>query len=228
MSNRDGGRIGSVVRAKDQSAGELSVGQAVLHSARFPIVSPAGRLEIGDTVHPNGRRVVDGGYADNSGTTTLLTALEDGVENARLINLNGNPRDPDSDAPLGDNPPILTALRALLQARSAHADLAVQQFSRRLGDGQVVNLTLDLDKALFDPDKGDPDEQLRRARQPPLGWYMSYSAAQTMALSVADSAKRLCGSLGSECQVRPPAQAAAAVQAPAATSESASAAPTSR
>ena len=85
MSNRDGGRIGSVVRAKDQSAGELSVGQAVLHSARFPIVSPAGRLEIGDTAHPNWRRVVDGGYADNSGTTTLLTALADGVENARLI-----------------------------------------------------------------------------------------------------------------------------------------------
>ena len=228
MSNRDGGRIGSVVRAKDQSAGELSVGQAVLHSARFPIVSPAGRLEIGDTAHPNWRRVVDGGYADNSGTTTLLTALADGVENARLINLNGNPRDPDSDAPLGDKPPILTAVRALLQARSAHADLAVQQFSRRLGEGRVVNLTLDLDKALFDPNKGDPDEQLRRARQPPLGWYMSYSAAQTMALSVADSAKRLCGSLGSECQVRPPAQAAAAVQAPAATSASASAAAASR
>ena len=228
MSNREGGRIGSVVRAKDQSAGELSVGQAVLHSARFPIVSPAGRLEIGDTAHPNWRRVVDGGYADNSGTTTLLTALADGVENARLINLNGNPRDPDSDAPLGDKPPILTAVRALLQARSAHADLAVQQFSRRLGEGRVVNLTLDLDKALFDPNKGDPDEQLRRARQPPLGWYMSYSAAQTMALSVADSAKRLCGSLGSECQVRPPAQAAAAVQAPAATSASASAAAASR
>ena len=228
MSNREGGRIGSVVRAKDQSAGELSVGQAVLHSARFPIVSPAGRLEIGDTAHPNWRRVVDGGYADNSGTTTLLTALADGVENARLINLNGNPRDPDSDAPLGDKPPILTAVRALLQARSAHADLAGQQFSRRLGEGRVVNLTLDLDKALFDPNKGDPDEQLRRARQPPLGWYMSYSAAQTMALSVADSAKRLCGSLGSECQVRPPAQAAAAVQAPAATSASASAAAASR
>lgn len=228
MSNRDGGRIGSVVHTKDQSSGDLSVGRAVLHSARFPIVSPAGRLEIGDTVHPNSRRVVDGGYADNSGTTTLLTALTEGVENPRLINLNGNPRDPDSDAPLGDKPPILTAVRALLQARSAHADLAVQQFSRRLEEGRVVNLTLDLDKALFDPSKGDPNEQLRRARQPPLGWYMSYSAAQTMALSVADSAKRLCGSLGSECLVRPPAQAASAVQAPAAASAAESAASASR
>lgn len=228
MSNRDGGRIGSVVRADDQPSGALSVGEAVLHSARFPVVSPAGRLDIGDVAHPNLRRLVDGGYADNSGTTTLLTALADGSDDARLINLNGNPRQPDSDAPLGDQPPILTAVRALLQARSAHADLAVQQFSRRLSTGRVINLTLDLDKALFDPAKGDPDEQLRRARQPPLGWYMSYGAAQTMALSVADSAKRLCDSLGSECQVTPPAQAAAAVQAPAATSAAASAAAASR
>jgi hypothetical protein len=222
MSNLDGGRVGSVVGGVGQPSGELSVGQAVLHSARFPIVSPAGQLNIGDAAHPNRRRVVDGGYADNSGATTLLTALADTDGSARLINLNGNPREADADTPLDSKPPVLTAVWALLQARTAHAYLAVQQFARRLGADRVINLTLDLDKALFDPAKGDPDEQLRRARQPPLGWYMSYGAAQTMALSVADSAKRLCDSLGSECQVRPPAQAASAVRAPAATSASAS------
>ena len=227
MSNHDGGRVGSHVTAAAH-ASSASVGQAVLHSARFPIISPAGRFDIGSAAKPNPRRLVDGGYADNSGTTTLLKALmrepSGTIEGARLINLDGNPPEEAPDAPLGDKPPILTALRALLQVRTAHAELAVEEFRGRLRPGQVTSLSLDLNKALFDPAKGDPDEQLRRARHAPLGWYMSYSAAQTMALSVADGAKRLCESLGSQCEVRPPAQAAAAVQAPAGASAAAAAA----
>ena len=222
MSNRGGGTVGSLVTATTHKAPTTSVGQAVLHSARFPIISPAGRLDIGTAKQPNLRRLVDGGYADNSGTATLLMVLthevSDTLNAARLINLDGNPPEAAPDAPLDDKPPVLTALRALLQARSAHAELAVQQLRGRLQAGQVVDLSLDLNKALFDPAKGDPDEQLRRARHAPLGWYMSYSAAQTMALSVADCAKRLCEALGSECQVRPPTQAVAAVRAPAAAS----------
>ncbi|MEJ7805385.1 MAG: hypothetical protein WKG03_05630, partial [Telluria sp.] len=71
---------------------DMQVGEAVLHSARFPVVSPAGEIRLG-----NRRFVVDAGYADNSGVGTLQDSREAlrraGVPTAEKywLDVDGNP-----------------------------------------------------------------------------------------------------------------------------------------
>lgn len=48
---------------------DLPLSAAALSSARFPVISPPGRL-------PSGQRVVDGGYFENSGAATGLEILD--------------------------------------------------------------------------------------------------------------------------------------------------------
>lgn len=199
FSNRGGGQVRSRFPADPVAAPDITIGEAVLHSARFPIVSPAGRF--------GEQRLVDGGYADNSGTTTLLRVLLDdrphGTALPRLVNIDGNPPDESPCLQPGANPPILTALRALLQARSAHAALAVQQFKQAVG-AQSLDVTLDLEQTITDPARGDRCEQLRRAHHAPLGWYMSYNAAKAIAASVDHGARRICAALAEVCRLDSP------------------------
>jgi hypothetical protein len=181
---------------------QLSLGQAVLHSARFPIVSPAGAFDF-----PGGNRMrlVDGGYADNSGTTTLKYAIEHSTigatpkESRVLVDIDGNPPDESRCISTHGRPPVLTAVRGLLQARSAHAALAVEQIKSSLGK-PIVKAQLDLEAVFGVPAAGDvrdsPQcEKVRRSQQAPLGWYVSYGAARMMAksaeLAVADMLKQL-------------------------------------
>ncbi|HEY0857146.1 MAG TPA: hypothetical protein VGE16_08820 [Albitalea sp.] len=200
FSNRGGGQVRSHFPADPVAAPDISIGQAVLHSARFPIVSPAGGFGM--------QRLVDGGYADNSGTTTLLRVLLDdkphGSAVPKLINIDGNPPSESECVRSAGKPPILTAVRALLQARSAHASLAVQHFRQAIG-GSSVDVVLDLEKTLTDPAQGEHCEQLRRAHQAPLGWYVSYTAAKTMAASVDHGALQICATLGEACALPSPA-----------------------
>jgi hypothetical protein len=186
----------------------FSIGQAVLHSARFPIVSPAGKLGT--------QRLVDGGYADNSGTITLrnvmLEARPHGTGVApRLLNIDGNPPEKTECDKGSGTPPILTGVRALLQARSAHAALAVRQFQQAAKAQAVqaaassVNVALDLSKTFTDDRLGERCEQLRRANHAPLGWYMSYAAAKTMEGSVKFGAAQICSELGGLCKLESPA-----------------------
>lgn len=177
----------------------FTVGQAVLHSARFPIVSPAGKL--------GAQRLVDGGYADNSGAITLLRVMLDdkphgSADTPRLINIDGNPPQASRCLPEGSGkPPILTAFRALLEARSAHAALAVQHFKQAVGE-RSLDVTLDLEKHNFiDANQGELCEQVRRANHAPLGWYLSYGAATTMEPSVMQGADQICASLGEVCKL---------------------------
>nr|WP_085880736.1 patatin-like phospholipase family protein [Roseisalinus antarcticus] len=61
------------------SGNDLTVGEAMLLSARFPVVTPPGRyIEGGET-----KQVVDGGYFDNSGVETVTELLR-GTEFARF------------------------------------------------------------------------------------------------------------------------------------------------
>ena len=75
--------VGSVVG----SAMPLST--AALLSARFTYVSPAGLIDTRDTAGPRWKRLVDGGYFDNSGATTAQelarVLLESGGPRLRLI-----------------------------------------------------------------------------------------------------------------------------------------------
>lgn len=73
-----------------QIAKDLQVGVAALHSARFPLISPAGRAAVGDSE----RRAVDGGYFDNSGSATLRAMLGEGLnKQVKVIRINGNASD---------------------------------------------------------------------------------------------------------------------------------------
>jgi len=78
-----------------QIAKDVQVGVAALHSARFPLISPAGRAAVGDRE----RRAVDGGYFDNSGSATLREILGEALnEQVKVVRINGNASDSDDPA----------------------------------------------------------------------------------------------------------------------------------
>lgn len=80
----------------------LSIGAAALHSARFPGISPAGAVFDGTW-----KRVVDGGYFDNSGAATLREMLFEAKgrgavpETGKVVvaRINGNSPDDNRCAP---------------------------------------------------------------------------------------------------------------------------------
>ncbi len=206
FSNTQGG-VAATYR-QDARATRVSVGQAVLHSARFPIVTPPGAFAA-PWDGKRTARLVDGGYADNSGTTTLFDAFIAAANTQpRVINIDGNPN-PDSPCEEhGGNPPLLTAVRGLLQARSAHAARAVERLARRT-DAPLLSVQLDLAKAMSrEPPRRSGREvdvcrRVARAQQAPLGWYMSYEAAAVVAKSAEFGVEDICNQLGLQCQPAP-------------------------
>jgi predicted acylesterase/phospholipase RssA len=206
FSNRDQGLVGDNGNARGAHAAKgVSVGQAILHSARFPIVSPAGAFPS-DPVAPESMRLVDGGYADNSGATTLQLDLRSpghpsGLPEAMTsLSINGNPPDESICRLSNQVPPILTAVRALLQARSAHAQLAVNQFTVKIQRHPVIQLNLE---RVYDATSADSlaCEKVRRAQQAPLGWYVSYGAAKMLRRSASIGAQTICDTIGLRCRL---------------------------
>lgn len=206
FSNRDHGLVGDNGNAGGPNAAKgISVGQAILHSARFPIVSPAGAFPSNPVV-PESMRLVDGGYADNSGATTLQLDLRSpghpsGLPEAMTsLSINGNPPDESICRLSNQAPPILTAVRALLQARSAHAQLAVNQFTVKIHRHPVIQLNLE---RVYDATTADSlaCEKVRRAQQAPLGWYVSYGAAKILRRSATIGAQTICDTIGLRCRL---------------------------
>lgn len=84
----------------------IQVGVAALHSARFPLISPTGKVaDTPGTAHPahaaatpedaSYRLAVDGGYFDNSGAASLRAALDDAAvgdvpDLLEIVRINGN------------------------------------------------------------------------------------------------------------------------------------------
>jgi len=64
---------------------------------------------------------------------------------------------------------------------------------------QALDVTLDLERTITDADPGERCKQVRRVNQAPLGWYMSYGAAKTLAASVDDGVQQICAALGHAC-----------------------------
>lgn len=206
FSNVANGQVGTLVNTRQKSfPAAVSVGQAVLHSARFPIVTPAGAFE--EAPWPHGKlvpRLVDGGYADNSGATTLLGIRHSGA--LLSVNIDGNP------APVKDcmkeqdsYPPTVTAVLGLLRARSAHADQALARLREPLaGKDDYIDIRFDLARVFGAPgQKTSPCERIRRAQKPPLGWYMSYEAAVLLVHSSRVGALDLCAKLQLSCRQMP-------------------------
>lgn len=202
FSNRDNGLVGDNI-GYTVAAGDMSVGEAVLHSARFPIVSPAGWLDLDPAGRPP-MRLIDGGYADNSGTITLLDELRvhpqpsTSAGKVLLIDIDGNPPDESFCVTTHGKSPILTSVRGLLQARSAHATLAVQQFRERVDKTLVVQLNLEEVYGVKSKDARDSlaCQKVLRAQQAPLGWYVSYSAAQSIAKSASLGVEHISEAIG--------------------------------
>lgn len=202
FSNRDGGVVATHKR-RPQPLHKMSVGQAVLHSARFPIVTPAGGFVPPWDAKATLARLIDGGYADNSGTTTLFDEAAMGL---RLVDIDGNHphsrslcKDELKNEP--ERPPLLTAVRGLLQARTAHAESAVERLAGRR-DAQRIGVQFNLVEVL--EQKGHSRAaaclKVKRAQQAPLGWYLSYGAASVMATSARLGVERICDQLSIACR----------------------------
>ncbi len=172
---------GSVrVQGKPVSLDEpLSVGQPMLHSARFPLVSPAGAFVEHRGEGPFEHRLVDGGYIDNSGADTLRGVMRDevghDVGNQRCwIVLDGNQKDApfiNEDGKV-EHPAVLTSLRALLQARTGNALRAINDLAR------AENLTPTVHELVVSEED----------HPPALGWYLSAASAKTLEASSRSSA----------------------------------------
>jgi hypothetical protein len=152
----------------------------VHHSARFPLVSPAGTVEIegANSGALTGFRLVDGGYFDNSGVETALDLI---LELKRLVPperpfhplllLVRNEasslaaQDAKNDAPAAWFPETGSILSALLNARGSHAVTARAVALRELGDDDVIDLVVPA---------GTP------AAVAPLGWALSAQVRQAL------------------------------------------------
>jgi hypothetical protein len=206
FSNVANGQVGTQVATRKQSfPAAVSVGQAVLHSARFPIVTPAGAFEAAPW--PHGKlvpRLVDGGYADNSGATTLSGLRRTGV--SLSVNIDGNPAPVKSCTKEQDRyPPIVTAVLGLLRARSAHADQALTSLRETLTDkDSFLDIRFDLARVYGAGGQAAPScKSIDRASQPPLGWYMSNEAAVLLVRSSRVGALDLCAKLQLTCRQMP-------------------------
>jgi len=148
----------------------------VHHSARFPMVSPAGTVQIegaqGDV--PPSFRLVDGGYFDNSGVQSALDLMQalprlPGFKPMRpllLVIRNGyEPLDqqpPHPQGALGLFPESGSIGLALANVRGSHAVTARGNAKRLLGD-DLIDL--------------DVPEQYAEA---PLGWALSAAARRKL------------------------------------------------
>jgi hypothetical protein len=152
---------------------DVSVSTAVNNSARFTYVAPAGtllRAPRGTGGSPlkcdPGQRcehVVDGGYFENSGSATvsdLLSTLAASKYAPRIqphvifIQFQmANPA-PVTGEKFGNE--LLSPVRALLNVREAHADLATDELQRRVGTANYTTFNLVQTKAVF-----------------PLGWLLA-------------------------------------------------------
>jgi len=142
---RDFGKIGEVE--------DLSLIGAAVVSARFPLIAPAWQIRLNPTQHNSKERLwnfVDGGYADNSGTTTaveIYNAIAEFIDrrqrsnpewkvDLRLIILTDAVADPDlariNGAGFIDT---LAPVSALLNVRSQLASRAVTQTVERIQRG---------------------------------------------------------------------------------------------
>jgi len=171
-------------------------------SARFPGLMAPGWYRIKDSKEEDAfkRRLVDGGYFENSGVATafdLLKSLEKSLSGEYLQRIElilisvklGGSENPEVEPPHGFHE-IMTPLRTLNNTRAARGRLAVDQASLAL------NNTVCRDKRNSDPqDPADPTcfyaKRMRisvlvsDSRQPlPLGWLLSEASKDRIKKSI--------------------------------------------
>ena len=192
----------SVLRAV---GADLPLSTAVHNSARFTYVSPAGRIERRDGVSYGA--LVDGGYFENSGLTTLrdvhrelgaalgeLSMAEDSAglaarrASVAVLYLCNDPRscrrDLAVDSSLAAGRSLagewLSPLIALFRTRDARGSLARAEMARALGARFFqLNVCDSLPYARV-PDSTQVKVARARVVNPPLGWQLSQLARDWM------------------------------------------------
>jgi hypothetical protein len=175
---------------------QLPLSSAVLLSARFTYVSPAGTMGTRSVQGTQWRRIVDGGYFDNSGTITaqeIIRAIQSAHRGKSansatrpmqliMLHISNAPQNPRSS--LLDWPSIgrgrvwlgetLSPVRALLNTRAAHA-------------GQASEALL-----ASSPEQGISYYEIQLWQGPtdlPLGWSLSREAQSEMDQQLTTCAK---------------------------------------
>ncbi|MBR0647713.1 hypothetical protein [Plastoroseomonas hellenica] len=195
--------------AEDVPGIDMPLSTAALLSARFTLLSPAGTLPCPG---PR-RRLVDGGYFENSGLTTMLDVIDSlrdiarerrvalvmlRIENSRATTNPSNVAGAAPELPPGSLVELASPVRALMATRSARAEQA------RAAAQRVVQLSR---QACAAATAALPCVEIREvafALSPgcvpiPLGWSLSDEARRDMQnqlLGKPDSGRRVCVSRG--------------------------------
>jgi hypothetical protein len=184
---------------------DLPLATAIHNSARFTFVSPGGHLDLQDGLELG--RVVDGGYFENSGLTTLQEIntyiRERNADTAKvkvrpiilyLCNdpaacARGRERDSIIVAKSTSVNELLAPVRALLKTRDARGALSMEQLRRRpdlsfLELDVCVSLSHSGPKQQQTPGTTGDTTRLAHARErvvtPALGWLLSKLARDWM------------------------------------------------
>ncbi|MFL6673416.1 MAG: patatin-like phospholipase family protein [Massilia sp.] len=194
-------------------AGGSWLGMA-LDSARFPLISPARARNVFGydaslkTAIVTERSVVDGGYYDNSGVSSLLEVIDGlvaaGVERRRIVAIviTSNPgegADHDMAADYSDGglvAQLLTPAQTAIHARDSRSEVALSDLQHRLEPCNVIHwpltrkslnpLTAETLAALHEEPEVEAAKVLHEQaadsleRQPSLGWALSMRSAEQL------------------------------------------------
>ncbi|MBI3882327.1 MAG: hypothetical protein HY301_20000 [Verrucomicrobia bacterium] len=185
----DGDFLDTLSAARELSNAPIRLSTAAHQSARFTYFSPAGRF-------PDGTHVVDGGYFENSGATTLMNLLTVIEQHMALTNNVAKWSNVKPVIVLIDNDPIrnpspkvrpvrfmsetLSPVLALLHTRDARGSYASQE-------------ALDYGPRVFEfhlyerPPSTDDQGQARVPVELPLGWSLSGAAIKEMEYQLSTS-----------------------------------------
>jgi hypothetical protein len=156
----------------------------VHHSARFPVVSPAGTVKrLEGSCSPQAFRLVDGGYFDNSGVQTTLELIDtlreiktkDGEAIAFtpiLLVVRNSASEDIAKGSAGPFPETSAVLGTLLAVRGAHAVLARDTAARRIPACHIVELNV------------------RPNSNAPLGWSLSRGVRKQLDDDAKDRAQK--------------------------------------
>ena len=153
---------------------DLRISTAAVLSARFPGVTPAAYLDG----EPK-RRLVDGGYFENSGAATLGEVLATLRFHARTLGKDISPvvirianappvqQRPDPPTGLGE---LLSPIRTMVNTRAARGELAARALKAQVTGQQDEQECAELVE--FEIQSGDV--------QLPLGWHLSQGARKAI------------------------------------------------
>lgn len=162
---------------------DMPLSAAAGASARFPYLSPTGRIDNGDATE----RFVDGGYFDNSGAATIMEVYAslrampaEDVGDILVIHIGAEPGFDGNATTRKGLDEVLGPLRAILNTRTSRTRYTMQA----------------LENATRASTKG-PDELLRvqisDAGVPiPLGWFLSQRAADEMRRQLSIRSSEAC------------------------------------